>query len=207
MQDFIISMGASEGLVHGIKKTSDQKAIAFIGDSTFFHAGIPGLINMVYNKSNPLVIVLDNRITAMTGHQPHPGTGLTGMGETTKAVKIEDVARACGVENVKVIDPFNIKEMSAAIKEFLTKDKVSVIVAKRLCQLLAVRQMKKSGVAIPKYQIEQSKCTKCGICLKNFACPAFYTEKGKYYINTDICTGCGVCVDVCPAKAVKRVER
>ncbi|MEM3517589.1 MAG: indolepyruvate ferredoxin oxidoreductase subunit alpha, partial [Nitrososphaerales archaeon] len=116
-QDFVFSMGASEGVIHGIKKVSDQKAIAFIGDSTFFHAGIPSLINIVYNKSNPLIIILDNRSTAMTGHQPHPGVGTTGMKEMSKAINIEDIVRACGVENVMVVDPFNIEEMEDAVKE------------------------------------------------------------------------------------------
>ncbi len=128
--DFIFAMGASEGVIHGINKSTDQKTIAFIGDSTFFHAGIPALINAVHNKSNPLIIILDNRTTAMTGFQPHPGTSRTGMGEETKEILIEDIAKACGVENVKVVDPFNLNEMIATIKEFLQKDKVSVIVAK-----------------------------------------------------------------------------
>lgn len=131
-QDIFFSMGASEGLAHGIRKTTNQKVIAFIGDSTFFHAGFPGLVNMVFNKSNPLVIILDNRITAMTGHQPHPGVGINAIGEATKAIAIEDVVKACKVGNVKVVDPFNLKETIAAVKEFLDKEEVSVIVAKRV---------------------------------------------------------------------------
>jgi indolepyruvate ferredoxin oxidoreductase alpha subunit len=201
-QDFLFSMGASEGVVHGIKKVSDQKAIAFIGDSTFFHAGIPGLINIVYNKSNPLVIVLDNRITAMTGHQPHPGVGITGMGEQTKEIAIDEIAKACKVENVKVVDPFNLKEMIETIKEFLDKKETSLIVARRECQLLAVRRKKREGIKIPVFEIDQSKCTKCGICLYEFACPAIMKNK-NFYIDETICTGCAVCVQVCPSNAIK----
>jgi indolepyruvate ferredoxin oxidoreductase alpha subunit len=113
--------------------------IALIGDSTFFHAGIPALINTVFNKSNPLIIILDNRTTAMTGHQPHPGVGKTGMGEETEEIKIENIVSACGVKNLKVIDPQNFSEMVNTIKEFLEKNEVSVIVARRICALLASR--------------------------------------------------------------------
>jgi len=203
VEDFLVSMGAGEGIIHGISKSTKQKAIAFIGDSTFFHAGIPALINMVFNKSNTLVIILDNRYTSMTGHQPHPGTGITGFGEETKAIKIEDLVKACGIENVKVIDPFNVNEMVLAIKEFLMKDGVCVIIAKRECQLMAVRRKKKEGLKIPKFEVDQSKCNKCGFCLNEFACPAIYEENGEYKINPEVCTGCAVCFQICPVKAIR----
>jgi indolepyruvate ferredoxin oxidoreductase alpha subunit len=205
--DFLISMGAGEGIIHGIKKATNQKSVAFIGDSTFFHAGIPALINMVFNKSNPIVIVLDNRATAMTGHQPHPGVGITGMGEQTKAVSISDIAKACGVEDVKVVDPFNVKEMVDTVKEFSQKDKVSVIVARRMCQLLAIRQMKKANIQIPRYGIDQSKCSKCGVCLHELACPAVITENGEFKIDEELCTGCGVCAQICPTNAIQLMKR
>jgi len=205
-QDFVFSMGASEGVIHGIKKVSNQKAIAFIGDSTFFHAGIPGLINTVYNKSNPLIIILDNRSTAMTGHQPHPGVGITGMGEKSKVINIEDIVKACGVENVMVVDPFNVKEMEDAVRECLQKDTVSVIVAKRECQLLAIRRKKKEGIIIPKFSIDQSLCDNCGICLYQFGCPAIFMDNDKFYIDKELCTGCAVCVRICPKKAIKAVK-
>ncbi len=201
--DFIFSMGASEGVIHGINKSTNQKTIAFIGDSTFFHAGIPALINAVYNKSNPLIIVLDNRTTAMTGFQPHPGTGKTGMGEETKGILIEDVVKACGVENVKVVDPFNFNEMIATIKEFLQKDKVSVIVSKRECQLLATRRKRKEGVVVPKFEIDKTICVKCGRCLYEFGCPAIIEENNAFRIDKELCTGCAVCTLVCPVKAIK----
>jgi len=122
-QDYLSCMGSSIGIAHGIKKTTNQKLIAFIGDSTFFHAGIPALINTVFNKSNPLIIILNNETTAMTGHQPHPG----------KVIKIEDMVSACGVKNLKVIDQGNQEEFIKTVKEFLEKDEVSVIVARRPC--------------------------------------------------------------------------
>lgn len=132
MYDYMFCMGSSIGIAHGIKKSTNQKVISFMGDGTFFHSGIEGLINAVYNKSNPLMIVMDNRITAMTGHQPNPGQEL----------KIEEVARACGVKNIKTLDPANIKEFEEAIKDFLEKKEVSVIICKHICALLEKRLKK-----------------------------------------------------------------
>jgi len=133
-------MGASIGIGHGIKKASPkQKVITFMGDGTFFHSGVMGLINSVYNKSNPLMIVMDNRITAMTGHQTNPGMGKTIMGDDTQEIQIADVAKACGVKNIKVLDPINIKELEDTVKEFLEKEEISLIVCKRMCALLAKR--------------------------------------------------------------------
>ncbi len=137
LYDYLSCMGSSIGIAHGIKKSSEQKVVAVIGDSTFFHAGIPALINTVFNKSNPLIIILDNETTAMTGHQPHPGIGKTGLGEETEKISIENIVSACGVKNLKVIDPQNFGEMVNTIKEFLEKKEVSVIIAKRICALLA----------------------------------------------------------------------
>lgn len=144
MQDYLSCMGSSIGIAHGIKKSSNQKLISFIGDSSFFHAGIPALINSVYNQSSPLIIIMDNRTTAMTGHQPNPGMGKTGMGKVVEEIKIEDIVRACGVKHIKVIDPKNIDEFRETIKEFLNKKEVSVIVAKKICVLLEKRLKRKN---------------------------------------------------------------
>ena len=133
IQDYLYCMGSSVGIAHGIKKMTGQKLVTFVGDSSFFHAGIPALINTVYNKSNPLIIIMDNGITAMTGQQPHPGVGKTGMGEKIPEIKIEDIVRACGVRNLKIIDPINQKDFIKTVKEFLKKKEVSVIIAKRPC--------------------------------------------------------------------------
>ncbi|TET84460.1 MAG: indolepyruvate ferredoxin oxidoreductase subunit alpha, partial [Candidatus Nealsonbacteria bacterium] len=135
IQDYLFCMGSSVGIAHGIKKAlppaGGQKLITFIGDSTFFHAGIPALINTVFNKSNPLIIILDNQTTAMTGHQPHPGAP-----KDKNPIKIEDIVKACGVKNLKVIDPINQKEFTNTVKEFLNKKEVSVIVARRPCKFV-----------------------------------------------------------------------
>ena len=142
LQDYLFSMGSSVGIGHGISKTTNQKVIALIGDSTFFHAGIPALINTIFNKSNPLIIVLDNRTTAMTGHQTNPGIGKTGMGEETEELKIDEIARACGVKHVKVIDPANIQEYESTLTEFIKKPDTSLIVARKICALLVQKQNK-----------------------------------------------------------------
>lgn len=206
MADFMLSMGANTSVIHGIKKVSDQKAVVFLGDSTFFHAGVPGVLNTVFNKSNPLIIILDNLYTAMTGDQPHPGTGFTGMHEATKLVKIEDIVKGMGINNVKVVDPFDVKAMKKAVKEFLDKKEASVIVARRECQLAATRRMSRLGIKIPKYEIDQNKCTKCGVCLYEFGCPAITIENGMFKIDKNLCTGCGVCAQVCPYNAIKKVK-
>lgn len=136
LQDTLLCMGASVGIGHGIQKASSSKVVAFIGDSTFFHSGIPALINCVYNKSNILIVVMDNRITAMTGHQPNPGMGKTGMGEMVEEIKIEDIAKSCGVKNVKAIDQGNAQEFESTLREFSSKEGVSLIIARRICALL-----------------------------------------------------------------------
>lgn len=140
MQDYLFSMGSSMGISHGVKKSTKQKVISFIGDATFFHSGITGLINAVYNKSNPLFVILDNRTTAMTGTEPNPGMGKTGMDEATEELKIEEIVKACGVKNIKILDQINAKELEETVKDFLNKDEVSVIICRRICALLAKRQ-------------------------------------------------------------------
>lgn len=133
LQDYLFCMGSSIGVGHGIVKAGNQKLIALVGDSSFFHAGITALINAVHNKSNLLVIIMDNQTTAMTGFQPHPGINRTAMGEPAPAIKIEELVMACGVKNLKVIDSLNQTEFKKAIKEFLQSQEVSVIIARRPC--------------------------------------------------------------------------
>jgi indolepyruvate ferredoxin oxidoreductase alpha subunit len=140
IQDYLFCMGSSIGIAHGIKKSTKQKVISLIGDGTFFHSGISGLINAVYNKSNPLMIILDNRITAMTGHQQNPGMGKSGMLQPAPELNIEEIVRALGVKNVKTLDHVGNNELEKTIKEFLEKDEVSVIIAKHICALLEKRQ-------------------------------------------------------------------
>lgn len=202
-QDWIISMGATQGICHGIKKVSDQKVISFLGDGTFFHAGIPGTINIAHNQSNVLTIVLDNRVTAMTGHQPNAGSGKTATGAPAKELNIADIAKACGMDNVDVTNPFNVPITISKIKELVGKPGPSLLVSRQECRLTYMRRAAKEGRAVPVFQIEKEKCTKCGICLYEFGCPAIGRDKeGNFYIDPKSCWGCGVCPQVCPAKAI-----
>ena len=214
MQDFVISMGAGAGVSHGISLVSDQDVVAFVGDSTFFHAGMPPLLNYKYNDAGktPLVVVLDNAITAMTGHQPHPGSGFTGMGEKVEPVKIEDVVKALGAE-VRVSSAFSQKQLITALQELKNLKGPKVLVSRGECRLLTRRQFRAKGRTLPVYEIDQEKCTRCGICANDLACPAIVkatVEPGGepvYSINPDICLGCAVCLQICPEGAIHIVKR
>ena len=211
MGDLLLCMGSSIGTSNGLAGSTDQLVIAFIGDSTFYHAGIPALINAVFNKHRIFVVVLDNSITAMTGFQPNPSTGITGVLEKTKSIPIEDIARAIGVDYVGVIDPVgNINDAIAKLQEAIREyrnGKTVLIVSRSPCALYSLRVRGYTGKG-GKYSIDQDKCINCGICYKQFNCPAilFDTQKKKPYIRPDICTGCGVCMDICPVKAIRRVD-
>lgn len=205
-EDFIVSMGAGIGISHGISKVSDQKIAIFIGDSTFFHAGIPALINMIYNKADATIVVLDNRITAMTGHQPNAGMGLTGMDEQTEEVSIAEIAKACGAQ-VSIVNPFNFKQTIEAVKEISSKKGVKVIISKQDCRLVFMRNARKQQRNVPIYQIDMAKCNKCNKCVE-YGCPAIHVElKGKkavkYWIDENYCWGCAVCPQICPVQAIQ----
>jgi TPP-dependent indolepyruvate ferredoxin oxidoreductase alpha subunit len=180
------------GMVHaGVK----GKVFAVLGDSTFFHGGMPGLLNIAYNRANVCVIILDNRIVAMTGHQPTPASGRTAMGDDAKIVNIQEIVRSVGIDKVITVDPYDVKATIDAVREVLTYDGPCVIVAQRACPLLAER-------GIP-YEITE-KCGTCGVCTVNFGCPAITQTNGKAEIDSTLCSGCGVCAIICPHKAIRR---
>lgn len=199
--DIMICMGASVGTAQGISKVTGRDTLATIGDSTFFHAGIPGLVNAVYNNSRITVVVLDNLATAMTGHQPHPGTGVTGMRTATEKVLIEDIAKGCGVKYVKVVNPFKTKEASAVLKEALHQAGPSVVVFRAPCTLMEAREKRRRGIKAVSSKVTE-KCTDCMTCVKLLGCPGIIVEKGKVRIDENTCTGCGLCVSVCPFDAI-----
>ncbi len=200
-----ICMGASVTNAFGFSKALEKvdpktakKSVAVLGDSTFFHMGVPGLLDMVYNKGVNTLIVLDNRTTAMTGHQVHPGTGKTLKGEDTVALAPEDLIRAMGIEHIQVIDPFQLKNTQKAVKEALNHDGPSVIVSRAPCVLLP--QERKRWAKAPKYTVIPDRCAgeKCGLCLR-LGCPAiFKTDEGKASIDPVLCTSCDLCAQVCP---------
>ncbi|MEZ0345985.1 MAG: indolepyruvate ferredoxin oxidoreductase subunit alpha [Infirmifilum sp.] len=212
MADFTWSMGSAIGIGLGIARFSKEPVIAFIGDSTFFHAGIPGLINAVYNRTPLLLVVMDNGITAMTGHQPHPGSGVGPEGRERPRLKIEDIVKAVGVRFVKVVDAYDVVAVRDSVQEALKfireTGEVAVIVSRRPCALLEARNRRRKGERLTTFTIIQDRCINCGICVDKFACPAIIRsspgEKPK--ILAEMCVGCGVCATICPAKAIKPAE-
>lgn len=199
--DIMICMGASVGTAQGMSKVTGKETIATLGDSTFFHAAIPGLINAVYNNSRIVVAVLDNQATAMTGHQPHPGTGTTGMRTPAEKVLIEKVAEGCGVKYVRVVDPFKTKEAAAVLKEALQQSGPSVVVFRSPCTLMDLREKRRAGTKIVRAKITD-KCTNCMTCIKLLGCPAIFLDD-KVTIDENLCAGCGLCISVCPNKAIE----
>lgn len=196
--DTILCMGAGFTIAHGMEKAGEKKKIVgIVGDSTFYHSGITGILDAVYNKGNSTFIVVDNRITAMTGHQEHPGTGVTIMGEETKAASIEAVARACGVERVFVCDPYDVENLVNRLKIELDTPEVSLIITRAPCPLHIKGKIGKKRI------INQDKCRNCRLCLK-CGCPAIeaYPDM-KPSINTNACMGCSLCEQLCSFGAIE----
>lgn len=208
--DTCICMGASISAGHGLQKAFnvngiDKKVVSVIGDSTFFHSGLLSLVDVVYNKGNSVTIILDNRITGMTGHQENPGTGYTLMGEKTEAIDIEAVCRAVGVKNITVINPLNLKEGEMALNNALQANEPSVIITKWPCVLKKFSIEDKNTFDLSKktYKVSEDKCKKCKACLRT-GCPAISFE-GTAKIDPNSCVGCSVCAQVCPFGAIERV--
>ncbi|HIW03222.1 MAG TPA: indolepyruvate ferredoxin oxidoreductase subunit alpha [Firmicutes bacterium] len=198
--DTVLCMGASVGMAHGFKKATGGEShnIAVIGDSTFLHSGITGLINAVYNKSGITLVILDNSTTGMTGHQDHPATGKNLKGEKAPAVLLDDICRACGVKDIAIVDAYDIKAVEEAVKNALASKEVSVIIAQRPCVLLDKRVR-------PTVMVVDG-CRNCGKCMK-IGCPAISRTESGVRIDPVQCTGCGVCAEVCPFGAIKESER
>ncbi len=197
--DTTICMGASVTVASGIMHSGEERDIvATIGDSTFLHTGIQGLLNAVYNGAKMILVILDNRITAMTGHQPNPTTGLTAVGVPAPPVSLEAICRACGVSFVETVDPYDLVGLTAALRDAKERPGVKVIIARQACVITARRAGLKRG----HYQVDPDACTSCGLCIK-FGCPAIERINEKAHIN-DLCSGCGVCSHICPAAAIHR---
>ncbi|MCU0853303.1 MAG: indolepyruvate ferredoxin oxidoreductase subunit alpha [Thermoplasmata archaeon] len=202
--DLLVCMGSSVGTAGGLAKVNDQPVIAFIGDSTFFHAGIPGLINAVHNGHKFLLMILDNRTTAMTGHQPHPGSEKGPTCCDITSVSIEEVVTGCGVKWLKVVDPYDVKTTIDSVKEGMAQPGISVIISRRECALIAKRDEK--GAILGKRFIDQDACKKCRTCVDRFQCPAISSLDKVQSIDDVLCAGCGVCEQVCPYKAIKEAK-
>ncbi len=206
LQDTIIDMGASIGAGEGFTHTTRHVVIAVIGDSTFFHSGVTALINAVYNASPMLIVVLDNSTTAMTGHQPHPGTGITASGKTTRKISIKSLAEAIGVDEIEEATAYDLldleEKLARLIQDVAHKGIIGLLVVKGYCMLKMVSEARKRGISIPSYRIEEDKCSKCLYCYHEIACPAIIVDDSKPSIDPLLCTGCGLCHTICPSKAI-----
>jgi indolepyruvate ferredoxin oxidoreductase alpha subunit len=201
--DFLLCMGSSVDTSGGFSKVTDKKVIAFIGDSTFFHSGLPGLVNAVYNNHNFTLVILDNGTTAMTGHQPHPGVDMKQLNlEGYGRVSIESVVKAIGVSHVAVIKPYKVKKSIEAIKAAVNFEGVSVIISEEMCALYAkaLKLSKRKPFHV------SDKCKNHKDCINYLACPAFYIWNEKVKIDPDLCTGCAVCAQICPENAILPVK-
>ncbi|MCQ2590587.1 MAG: indolepyruvate ferredoxin oxidoreductase subunit alpha [Treponema sp.] len=197
--DVTLCMGASFSGLHGWNKAggaeNEKKSVAVIGDSTFMHSGMTGLAQIAYNQSNSTVIVLDNSITGMTGHQQNPTTGKNLYGDPAGRVDLEALAKAMGINRVRVVDPYNIAECEKAVKEELAVEEPSLIISRRPCALLKEVKPK------PALMVNQDKCKSCKMCMK-IGCPAISMKGGKAKIDTTLCVGCGVCTQMCNFGAI-----
>ncbi len=195
--DTILCMGGGISLAHGMAKAGEKKKIVgMVGDSTFFHSGITGLLDVAVNKSNVVICVVDNRTTAMTGHQDHPGTGRTLMGEDTVAVSIEEMARTCGIKRVRTVYPYDIEATVGAFKEEFEAGEPSVIVSKAPCLLAEKMTLGKP------LKVIEDKCKKCGACIR-IGCPAIEAKERQPRINPDSCVGCKICFQMCKFSAIR----
>ncbi len=197
--DTTLCMGASLSSIHGFNKMggeeTEKKTVAVIGDSTFMHSGMTGLANIAYNQSNSVSIILDNSITGMTGHQQNPLTGLNIKGDPAGKIDLEALCRAMGIERVKVVDPYDLKECDRVIKEELEASGPSVIISRRPCVLLKKVEKK------PPLKVDVEKCVGCKSCMK-LGCPAISFKDGKARVDSTLCVGCGVCSEMCAFNAL-----
>ena len=201
--DSTLCMGASISGLHGFNKANGSvpagKTVCVIGDSTFIHSGITGLINVSYNDSPSTVIILDNSITGMTGHQQNPTTGYNIKGDPAAKIDLEALCHAVGINRVRVVDPYDLAECDKAVKEELSVNEPSVIISRRPCALLKYVKAK------PALHIDGEKCRNCHSCMK-IGCPALRIREGLVSIDPTLCVGCGVCSQLCAFGAIKTPE-
>lgn len=197
--DTCVCMGASIGMAHGMEKARGEaqakKTVAVLGDSTFCHSGMTGLLNMMYNRSVGTVIIADNSITGMTGHQHNPSTGFDIYGNPAPQLNLEKLCESMGISHVRVVDPFDVKELEKVLKEETARDELSVVISRRPCALI----VKQPGVP---FYCDEGACRNCGLCMK-IGCPAIIKTESGVRVDPTQCVGCGMCANVCPFGALK----
>lgn len=204
MGEVLLSMGHSTGTASGLSLFNDsRKVVAFLGDSTFFHAGLPGIVNAVFNDHNVTLIIMENGTTAMTGHQDHPGAGRNARG-LAEAISIGSVLEGLGVKSIRETDTYSQKQLASMVKEALSEEGFSVVIARHPCMLKYTREQQRKPDYAPKFvEIVQEKCDRLHVCVESFGCPSFQrNEDGSVFVSPDLCIGDGSCIQTCPTKAI-----
>jgi indolepyruvate ferredoxin oxidoreductase alpha subunit len=206
--DSLLSMGASLGVAAGMQYAVKEKVVAMIGDSTFWHAGLPGLVNAIHHGDDFTLILLDNSVTAMTGQQYNPGSDKTAGERAAKPLVLEDVIRAMGIADVTIVDPYDVKNASATMKEALSRKGPNVIVSRRACALYADRQKRRRGETIGSNRVDKEVCKKPYTCIRQFHCPAISIDDNdrKATISKELCDKCDVCSRICPFGSIRERE-
>ncbi|MFW9923447.1 MAG: indolepyruvate ferredoxin oxidoreductase subunit alpha, partial [Candidatus Thorarchaeota archaeon] len=201
--DTTVAMGASIGIANGISQATKQTVIPVIGDSTFFHTGIPALINAIVNNAKFVLVIVDNHLTAMTGGQPTPELGFTAFGDPAPVITLEQVIEGLGIKNLQIVDPYDLELTIEAIGKAIDSGELSVIISRRDCALEHTRKVKEAKKTLDKFYVDEDICIGCRTCVRTFACPAitFNDEKKKAHVDESMCIGCGVCRIICPKDA------
>ena len=206
--DSLLSMGACLGVAAGMQYAAEEKVVAMVGDSTFWHAGLPGLVNAIHHEDDFTLIILDNEVTAMTGQQPDPGRDYNAGGRPAKPLILEDVIKAMGVSDITIVDPYQVKAAVKPVREALTRKGPNVIISRRACALYADRNKRRRGEVIDTNKVDKDVCKRPYTCIREFHCPAISIDDDdrKSYISKELCDRCDVCAKLCPYGSIKKRE-
>ncbi len=206
--DSLLSMGACLGVAAGMQYAAQEKVIAMIGDSTFWHAGMPGLVNAIHHGDDLTLVILDNEVTAMTGQQPNPGRDYNAGGQAAKPLVLEEVIKAMGITDITIVDPYQVKAAVSPMREALTRKGPNIIISRRACALYADRNKRKRGEVIDTNKVDTEVCKRPYSCVRSFYCPAISIDDGdrKAFITKELCDRCDVCAKLCPYGSIKRRE-
>lgn len=206
--DSLLSMGACLGVAAGMQYAAQEKVIAMIGDSTFWHAGMPGLVNAIHHGDDLTLVILDNEVTAMTGQQPNPGRDYNAGGQAAKPLVLEEVIKAMGITDITIVDPYQVKAAVSPMREALTRKGPNIIISRRACALYADRNKRKRGEVIDTNKVDTEVCKRPYSCVRSFYCPAISINDGdrKAFITKELCDRCDVCAKLCPYGSIKRRE-
>jgi len=204
--DSLLSMGACLGVAAGMQYAAQEKVIAMIGDSTFWHAGMPGLVNAIHHGDDLTLVILDNEVTAMTGQQPNPGRDYNAGGQVAKPLVLEEVIKAMGISDITIVDPYQVKTAVGPMREALTRKGPNVIISRRVCALYGDRNKRKKGEAIDTNKVDIEVCKRPYSCIRSFYCPAISIDDGdrKAFITKELCDRCDVCAKLCPYGSIKK---